>query len=119
MSPTDEADDAARTQRRLAKEQRKASSEAFELPMPDRLQRKGEAPEREILTARERLARERGRRDSFRTVKVFLGSVAAIVAVLAIAFGIASALDTSSPPKSAPWGQQGAPSVTPPPLSDQ
>jgi hypothetical protein len=39
--------------------------------------------------------------------------------VLAIAFGIASALDTSSPPKSAPWGQQGAPSVTPPPLSDQ
>jgi len=119
VSPTDEDEDAARRERRLAKEQRKASSEAFELPVPDRLQRKGEAPEREILTARERLDRERGRRDSFATVKVFLGSVAAIVAVLAIAFGIASVLDTSSPPKSAPWGQSGAPSVTPQPLSEQ
>jgi hypothetical protein len=119
VSPTDEPEDEARRQRRLSKEQRKASSEAFELPMPNRLERKGEAPEREILTAKERLARERGRRDSLATVKVFLGSVAAIVVVLAIAFGIASVLDTSSPPKSAPWGVQGAPSVTPPPLSDQ
>lgn len=119
MSPTDEPEDAARRDRRLAKEQRKASSEGFELPMPDRLERKGTAPEREILTARERLDRERGRRDSFATVKVFLASVAALVVVLAIAFGIASALDSGSPPKSAPWGQRGAPSVTPSPLSDQ
>jgi hypothetical protein len=117
VSPTDDPADRERAERHRARQARKAASESFELPKPRRLERTSKAPQREILTARERLARDREQRDSMRALKAFLAGVVAIVVVLAIAFGIASAFDTGSPPKSAPWGVTDAPTVTPPPLS--
>jgi hypothetical protein len=119
VSPPDDPPDRERAERHRAREQRKAASAHFELPKPKRLERTSRAPEREILTARERLARDREARDSARAVKAFLTGLVVLVAVLAIAFVIASAFDTGSPPKSAPWGAKGAPTVTPAPLSGQ
>jgi hypothetical protein len=118
VSATDDRDEAERAERHRAREERKARSEGFALPMPERIPR-GAPPKREILTARERLEREHEERDSTRALKAFAMSLVALVVVLAIVFAIASAFDNGSPPKSAPWGAKGAPTVTPQPISEQ
>ena len=118
MSPLDNSPE-AKAKRKAEKEELRKQAEGYALPMPEKLERKHQPPEREILTARETLERERGNRSPAKFAAKVLAGLVAVVLLLGGAFALASALDDSDPPKSAVWGTKSAPDVKPDRLTDQ
>lgn len=118
MSPLDNSPQ-AKAKRKAEKEALREQAEGYALPMPEKLERRHQPPEREILTARETLARERGNRSPLKAVVRGLAVLLALLVLVGGVFAIASAFDTSKTPKSAVWGTKSAPDVKPAPLTDQ
>lgn len=118
MSPLDNSPE-AKAKRKAEKDALRKQAEGYALPMPDKLERRNQPPEREILTAKETLERERGNRSSVKTVVRGLAILLAVVVLVGGIFAIASAFDTAAPPKSAVWGTKSAPDVKPASLNDQ